>query len=100
MFRDTTASNTHTPCTDDSLRPILEKAGILHSFEASGYFGDRTSKDYNGRWMDSLVEHHVQKEARDKLEQLIPEKLELIQSIIEIKESQRKLKEQDRHEWI
>jgi hypothetical protein len=50
--------------------------------------------------MDSLVEHLVQKESRDKLEQLVPEKLELIQSIIEIKEPQRKLKEQDRHKWI
>jgi hypothetical protein len=90
----------HTPCTDDSLRLILEKAGILHSLEASGYFGDRTSENYNGRWFDSLVEYHVQKEARDKLELLIPEKLELIQSMIEIKEQQRKLKEWDCHEWI
>ena len=96
----TQSRTSHTPCTDDSLRPILEKAGILHSLEASGYFGDRTSKDYNGRLMDSLVEHLVQKESRDKLEQLVPEKLELIQSIIEIKEPQRKLKEQDRHKWI
>jgi hypothetical protein len=91
---------TYTPCTNDLLRLTLEKAGILHSLEASGYFGDRTSKDYNGRWMDSLVEYHVQKEARDKLEQLIPEKLGLIQSMIELNEPQSKNKGRDCYEWI
>jgi hypothetical protein len=89
----------HTPCNDETLRPILEKAGILHALEMSGYFSKRMSKN-EGRWQDSVVESLVEKERQEQLDKLRPGKLQLIKLMLEIAEPQRKLNDGGLSTWI
>ena len=46
------------------------------------------------------MEHWVQRDSQDKLDELIPEKLNVIRTMIEIKEPQRKLDEWGLCNWI
>jgi hypothetical protein len=89
----------HTPCNDETLRPILEKAGLLHALEISGYFSKRMNK-YEGRWQDSVVESLVEKERQEQLDKLRPRKLQLIKAMLEIAEPQRKLNDGGLSTWI